>query len=145
MLLSTSSCQESVMRFAETVIPNPIVIKVQRDEEIQASKKQYHVTCSNEEDIHEMLTQSSIVFPEVNLKKVAGCLITSWYTVPIFRTKTWQLHKLLFKYLFLLNNKRYKQNIHQSITKLQTNVYKGVFPLKIVGLILHPNVRSTPH
>ena len=55
------------MRFAKTVIPDPVVVRVPRDEEIQVSKKHYHVMCTNEENIHKTLTNSGILFHEVNL------------------------------------------------------------------------------
>lgn len=80
MLLFSATYDESVMKFAERVIPNdPIVIKLKREEESLDNIKQYYVECSNMEEKFEALSniysavsigQSMIFCAVSNLKKI---------------------------------------------------------------------------
>ncbi|XP_072035929.1 ATP-dependent RNA helicase DDX19A-like [Amphiura filiformis] len=55
MMLFSATYEESVMKFAEAVIPDPIVIRLRRDEESLENIKQYYVMCNNEEEKYEAL------------------------------------------------------------------------------------------
>ena len=55
MMLFSATYEESVMKFAEAVIPDPIIIRLRRDEESLENIKQYYVMCNNEEEKYEAL------------------------------------------------------------------------------------------
>lgn len=55
MMLFSATYEETVMKFAETVIPDPIVIRLRRDQESLENIKQYYVMCNNEEEKYEAL------------------------------------------------------------------------------------------
>ncbi|EDO46520.1 predicted protein [Nematostella vectensis] len=55
VLLFSATYDEDVMKFAETVVPNPIIIRLRREEESLDNIKQYYVVCKNSEDKFEAL------------------------------------------------------------------------------------------
>lgn len=54
-LLFSATYEEDVMRFAQTVIPDPILIKLKREEQSLDTIKQFYVMCSNESEKYESL------------------------------------------------------------------------------------------
>ena len=44
------------MKFARTVVPHPIVIRLRLEEEIQDNIKQYYVVCCDKEKKHQALS-----------------------------------------------------------------------------------------
>ncbi|KAJ3586466.1 hypothetical protein NHX12_012864 [Muraenolepis orangiensis] len=50
MLLLSATFEESVWRFAKRVIPDPIIIKLKREEETLETIKQFYVVCKEKED-----------------------------------------------------------------------------------------------
>lgn len=49
MLLFSATYEDDVMKFAEAVIPNPVVIKLRKDEESLDNIKQFYIECSDQE------------------------------------------------------------------------------------------------
>ncbi|XP_071494297.1 ATP-dependent RNA helicase DDX19A-like [Diadema antillarum] len=56
MMLFSATYDNSVMKFAETVVPDPIVIRLRREEESLSNIKQYYVLCANKEEKAESLS-----------------------------------------------------------------------------------------
>ena len=56
MLLFSATYDDEVMKFAETVVPDPIVIRLRREEESLDNIKQYYVVCRDQEDKVEALS-----------------------------------------------------------------------------------------
>ncbi|XP_063677835.1 ATP-dependent RNA helicase DDX19A-like [Bolinopsis microptera] len=54
-LLFSATYEEDVMRFAQTVIPDPILIKLKREEQSLDTIKQFYVMCNNESEKYESL------------------------------------------------------------------------------------------
>ena len=50
MMLFSATFDDKVMKFAETIIPDPIILRLKREEESLDNIKQYFVTCSSEDD-----------------------------------------------------------------------------------------------
>ena len=50
MMLFSATFDDKVMKFAETIIPDPIILRLKREEESLDNIKQYFVSCSNEDD-----------------------------------------------------------------------------------------------
>lgn len=56
MLLFSATYETDVMRFAETIITNPIILKLLREEECLESIEQYYVECKNLEEKYVAIT-----------------------------------------------------------------------------------------
>ncbi|XP_068700197.1 ATP-dependent RNA helicase DDX19A-like isoform X4 [Montipora foliosa] len=56
ILLFSATYDDEVMKFANTVVPDPIVIRLRRKEEILDNIKQYYVVCRDQEDKHQALS-----------------------------------------------------------------------------------------
>ena len=56
MLLFSTTYDDEVMKFANTLVPDPIVIRLRRGEEIVDNIKQYYVVCRDQEDKHQALS-----------------------------------------------------------------------------------------
>lgn len=54
-LLFSATYEEEVMRFAQTVIPDPILIRLKREEQSLDTIKQFYVMCSNESEKYHSL------------------------------------------------------------------------------------------
>jgi len=50
MMFFSATFDDKVMKFAETIVPDPIILRLKREEESLDNIKQYFVTCSNEDD-----------------------------------------------------------------------------------------------
>ena len=50
MVLFFTTYDEEVMRFAKTVVPDPLIIRLRREEEILDNIKQFYVVCRDKED-----------------------------------------------------------------------------------------------
>lgn len=50
MLLFSATFEESVWRFAETVVPDPNIIRLKREEETLDTIKQFYIICKDKED-----------------------------------------------------------------------------------------------
>ena len=49
MLLFSATYDDPVMKFAEAVIPNPLTIRLRREEQTLANIKQYYIVCDTPE------------------------------------------------------------------------------------------------
>jgi ATP-dependent RNA helicase DDX19/DBP5 len=56
MLLFSATYDEAVMKFAESIIPDPIVIRLRREEESLENIRQFYVLCSGMEQKFEALS-----------------------------------------------------------------------------------------
>ena len=56
MLLFSATYDQDVMRFAQHVVPDPIVIKLRREEESLDNIKQYYIECNSMEKKYEALS-----------------------------------------------------------------------------------------
>ena len=78
MLLFSATYDDEVMKFANTVVPDPIVIRLRREEESLDNIKQYYVVCRDNEDKHQALSNmygvvsigQCMVFCHVSVLKV---------------------------------------------------------------------------
>ena len=76
MLLFSSTYDDEVMKFAKTVVRDPIIIRLRREEEILDNIKQYYVVCRDKEDNFQALSNmygvvsigQCIVFCHVSVK-----------------------------------------------------------------------------
>ena len=76
MLLFSSTYDDEVMKFAKTVVPDPIIIRLRREEESLDNIKQYYVVCRDKEDKFQALSNmygvvsigQCIVFCHVSVK-----------------------------------------------------------------------------
>lgn len=50
MLLFSATYDESVMKFAEAIIPEPIIMRLRREEETLDNIRQMYVECKNQEE-----------------------------------------------------------------------------------------------
>ena len=50
MLLFSATYDHKVMKFAQAIVPNPIVIRLRREEESLDNIKQYYIRCNNAEE-----------------------------------------------------------------------------------------------
>lgn len=56
MLLFSATYDQSVMQFAQKIIPNdPVVIRLRREEESLDNIKQYYIECTSQEDKYQAL------------------------------------------------------------------------------------------
>ena len=75
MLFSTTY-DDDVMKFAKTIVPDPIIIRLRREEESPDNIKQYYVVCRDKEDKFQALSNmygvvsigQCIVFCHVSVK-----------------------------------------------------------------------------
>ncbi|CAH3038892.1 unnamed protein product, partial [Porites lobata] len=56
MLLFSATYDDEVMKFAKTVVPDPIIIRLRREEESLDNIKQYYVVCRDKEDKFQALS-----------------------------------------------------------------------------------------
>ena len=76
MLLFSATYDDEVMKFAKTVVPDPIIIRLRREEESLDNIKQYYVVCRDKEDKFQALSNmygvvsigQCIVFCHVSVK-----------------------------------------------------------------------------
>ena len=76
MLLFSATYDDDVMKFAKTVVPDPIIIRLRREEESLDNIKQYYVVCRDKEDKFQALSNmygvvsigQCIVFCHVSVK-----------------------------------------------------------------------------
>ena len=76
MVLFSATYDDEVMKFAKTVVPDPISIRLHREEESLDNIKQYYVVCRDEEDKFQALSNmygvvsigQCIVFCHVSVK-----------------------------------------------------------------------------
>ena len=76
MLLFSATYDDEVMKFAKTVVPDPIIIQLRREEESLDNIKQYYVVCRDKEDKYQALSNmygvvsigQCIVFCDVSVK-----------------------------------------------------------------------------
>lgn len=50
MLFFSATYEQDVMDFAEAIVPNPVLIRLRREEESLDNIKQYYVMCKNSEE-----------------------------------------------------------------------------------------------
>ena len=56
MLLFSATYDELVMKFAQTIVTNPVIIQLRREEESLDNIKQFYVTCRNQEEKFQALS-----------------------------------------------------------------------------------------
>lgn len=56
MLLFSATYDEEVMKFATTVVPDPLIIRLRREEESLDNIKQFYVVCRDKEDKFQALS-----------------------------------------------------------------------------------------
>ena len=56
ILLFSATYDDEAMRFAKTVVPDPIVIRLRREEESLDNIKQFYVVCRDQEDKQQALS-----------------------------------------------------------------------------------------
>lgn len=55
MLLFSATYEQEVMSFATSIIPDPVIIRLRKEQESLDNIKQYYVWCDNEEKKYEAL------------------------------------------------------------------------------------------
>ena len=78
MLLFSATYDQQVMSFATSIIPDPVIIRLRREEESLDNIKQYFVWCDNAEKKYEALANlygvltigQSMVFCHVSILKI---------------------------------------------------------------------------
>lgn len=55
-LLFSATYEDRVMKFAETIVPNPIIIRLKRSEESLHNIKQFYIRCKNHQEKFEALS-----------------------------------------------------------------------------------------
>ena len=66
MLLFSATYDDEVMKFANTVVPDPIVIRLRREEESLDNIKQFYVVCRDQEDKQQALSTCTLRSPSDN-------------------------------------------------------------------------------
>ena len=56
MLLFSATYDEQVMRFAQSVVPDPLIIQLHREEESLDNINQFYVSCRNPEEKFQALS-----------------------------------------------------------------------------------------
>ena len=78
MVLFSTTYDEEVMKFATTVAPDPLIIRLRREEESLDNIKQFYVVCRDKEDKFQALSNmygvvsmgQCIVFCHVSISSV---------------------------------------------------------------------------
>jgi ATP-dependent RNA helicase DDX19/DBP5 len=83
----SATYEQDVMEFAEGIVPNPVVIKLKREEESLDNIKQYYVMCRNLEDKYKAITNiyGVITIGQAMIFCHVSCLAAQ--TLIIFRMK----------------------------------------------------------
>ena len=76
MVVFSTTYDDEVMNFAKTIVPDPIIIRLRREEESLDNIKQYYVVCRDKEDKFQALSNiygavfigQCIVFCHVGVK-----------------------------------------------------------------------------
>lgn len=55
-LLFSATYEDRVMKFAESIVPNPIIIRLKRSEESLNNIKQFYIRCRNQQEKFEALS-----------------------------------------------------------------------------------------
>ena len=84
MLLFSATYDEEVMKFAKTVVPDPLIIRLRREEESLDNIKQFYVVCRDKEDKFQALSNmygvvsigQCIVFCHVRTSSVLSKVIS---------------------------------------------------------------------
>ena len=50
MLLFSATYDQDVMKFAQVIVPNPVLIRLRREEESLDNIKQYYIACNSQND-----------------------------------------------------------------------------------------------
>ena len=56
MLLFSATYEQNVIKFAQAIVPNPVVIRLRRQEESLANIKQYYINCQSRNDKFQALS-----------------------------------------------------------------------------------------
>lgn len=79
MLLFSATYDETVMKFAQAVIPNqPVVIKLRREEQSLDNIKQFYIECHDKESKHQALSN---IYGNISIgQSMIFCAVsaTSW-------------------------------------------------------------------
>lgn len=74
MMFFSATYGQDVMDFAEVIVPNPLIVRLKREEESLDNIQQYYVRCSNEQQKYSAVTNiygsvgvgQAIIFCHVN-------------------------------------------------------------------------------
>lgn len=56
MMFFSATYNQEVIEFAEVIVPNPLIIRLKREEESLDNIEQYYVKCSNKEEKYDAVT-----------------------------------------------------------------------------------------
>ena len=82
MLLFSATYDDEVMKFANTVVPDPIVIRLRREEESLDNIKQFYVVCRDQEDKQQALSNMYAVL------SIGQCIVFCQVSMLIVTPKT---------------------------------------------------------
>ena len=101
MLLFSATYEQQVMNFATSIIPDPVIIRLRREEESLDNIKQYYVMCYSAEKKYEALANlygvltigQSMVFCHVSLSAISKNTFSSTarifsFTSPLYFRST---------------------------------------------------------
>ena len=126
MLLFSATYDVNVMKFAQAIVPHPVVIRLRREEESLNNIKQYYITCTSQEAKFEALSNiygtisigQSMIFCHVSILFKNGKL--EMQTAHVFYTVL--LKRLKFKLMgcFIGCDRHYLADGNVSIFKLKS-------------------------
>ena len=87
MLLFSATYDQNVMKFAQAIVPNPVTIRLRREEESLDNIKQYFINCSDQQDKFEALSNiygsisigQTMIFCHVSCEKISISRIPSFH------------------------------------------------------------------
>lgn len=56
MMFFSATYEQDVMEFAEVIVPNPLIIRLKREEESLDNIQQYYVRCANKQQKYDAVT-----------------------------------------------------------------------------------------
>lgn len=85
MMFFSATYDQQIMDFAEVIVPDPISIRLKREEESLENIQQYYVKCSGAQEKYNALTNiygtvgvgQAIIFCHVSGLRYIGCLLRS--------------------------------------------------------------------
>ena len=116
-MLFSATYDNGVMKFAETVVPDPVVIRLRREEESLSNIKQYYVLCSNKEEKAESLSN---IYGTITIgQAMIFCQVFSSYSseIPLF----WKFREIR---KFQIERKNFRKNETVSLDKMGEKVWK---------------------
>ena len=85
MLLFSATYDEEVMKFATTVVPDPLKIRLRREEESLDNIKQFYVVCRDKEEKFQALSNMYGVLSMGQC--IVFCHVSTLRAVPLFNLR----------------------------------------------------------